>query len=182
MYSLFVLLRGTFWLDQMLELLVGESLLEQEEKGHFEQNASRAASPVPTAPDTTTPSITAVDVRSAFLGVNPRKVMGLDRLPIHALRSCVDQLAEVFTDIFTLSLLQAKAPTCFKKTTTIPLSDPEAAISEDRDNCTSSMMTLNAGAPKGCVLSPLRYSLYTHDCVAKFRMKAIYKFVENTTV
>eukprot|EP00061_Rhincodon_typus_P015170 g42699.t1 len=70
--------------------------------------------PALTAPDTPVPSVTAADIRLVFLGLNPRKVVGLDGVPGRALGSCSDQLAEVFTDIFSLSLLQAEVPTCFK--------------------------------------------------------------------
>eukprot|EP00061_Rhincodon_typus_P016902 g45356.t1 len=59
--------------------------------------------------------------RSVFLGVNPRKAIGPDSVPGRALGSCADQLVEVFTDIFNLSLLQAEAPTYFEKTTIIPV-------------------------------------------------------------
>eukprot|EP00061_Rhincodon_typus_P017660 g46451.t1 len=60
--------------------------------------------------DTPVPSVTAADVSSVFLRVNPRKVTGSDRVPSHALRSCMDLMEEVFIDIFSLSLLQAKVP------------------------------------------------------------------------
>eukprot|EP00061_Rhincodon_typus_P014661 g41831.t1 len=40
----------------------------------------------------------------------------------------------------------------------------------------------NAGTPQGYVLSPLLYSLYTHDCVAKFQMNATCTFAEDITV
>eukprot|EP00061_Rhincodon_typus_P014864 g42209.t1 len=77
--------------------------------------------PAPTASDTPVPSVTASDVRSVFLGINPKKATGPDGVPGRALRSCADQLVEVFTDIFNLSLLQAEVFTCFKKTTIIPV-------------------------------------------------------------
>ncbi|KAI3376417.1 hypothetical protein L3Q82_016438, partial [Scortum barcoo] len=47
---------------------------------------------------------------------------------------------------------------------------------------TSSTLTLNTGAPQGCVLSPLLYSLFTHDCVATHSSNTIIKFADDTTV
>eukprot|EP00061_Rhincodon_typus_P008972 g32058.t1 len=94
----------------------------------FKQNASGTVTSAPTAPDTPVPSVTTTDVRSVFLGVNPRKAMGPDGGRGQALRSCVDQLAEVFTEIFNLSLLQAKVPICFKKTTIIPIPKKAHAV------------------------------------------------------
>ena len=43
-------------------------------------------------------------------------------------------------------------------------------------------LTLNTGAPHGCVLSPLLYSLFTHDCVAMQASNSIIKFADDTTV
>ncbi|KAI3355726.1 hypothetical protein L3Q82_004316 [Scortum barcoo] len=49
---------------------------------------------------------------------------------------------------------------------------------------TSSTLTLNTEhrRPQGCVLSPLLYSLFTHDCVATHSSNTIIKFADNTTV
>jgi hypothetical protein len=44
------------------------------------------------------------------------------------------------------------------------------------------MLILNTGAPKGCVLSPLLYPLFTHDCVARHDSNNIIKFADGTTV
>ena len=47
---------------------------------------------------------------------------------------------------------------------------------------TSTSLILVTGFPQGCVLSPLLYSLFTHDCVAMHASNSITKFVDDTTV
>ena len=49
-------------------------------------------------------------------------------------------------------------------------------------NKLSSSLTLNTGAPQGCVLSPFLFSLYTHDCVSSHENAPLIKFADDTTV
>jgi hypothetical protein len=47
-------------------------------------------------------------------------------------------------------------------------------------NNISTLLILNTGAPQACVLSPLLYSLFNHDCVAMHASNSIIKFVNKT--
>ena len=46
----------------------------------------------------------------------------------------------------------------------------------------SSKITLNIGAPQGCVLSPFLFSLYTLDCKPSHEANTILKFADDTIV
>ena len=48
-------------------------------------------------------------------------------------------------------------------------------------NNTSATLILNPGAPQGCTLIPLLYSLFTHDCTARYDSNTIIKFADDTT-
>ena len=47
------------------------------------------------------------------------------------------------------------------------------------NNNTSAMLIRNTGGPHGCVLSPLLYSLFTHDCVATHDSNTIIKLADH---
>jgi hypothetical protein len=49
-------------------------------------------------------------------------------------------------------------------------------------NNTSAMVILDTGAPLGCVPSPILYSLFTHDCMARHNSNTIITFADDTTV
>ncbi|KAI4904189.1 hypothetical protein NFI96_000143 [Prochilodus magdalenae] len=50
------------------------------------------------------------------------------------------------------------------------------------DNLSSSVISLNTGVPQGCVLSPILYFLFTHDCAPIYGSNTIIKYADDTTV
>ena len=49
-------------------------------------------------------------------------------------------------------------------------------------NNTSNSITLSTGAPQGCVLSPLLFTLLTHDCTPTHSSNHLVKFADDTTL
>ncbi|KAK3525680.1 hypothetical protein QTP70_004899 [Hemibagrus guttatus] len=47
---------------------------------------------------------------------------------------------------------------------------------------TSTVLSISTGSPQGCVLSPLLYSLFTHDCTPAHHSNTIIKFADDITV
>ncbi|KAK3525720.1 hypothetical protein QTP70_006752 [Hemibagrus guttatus] len=201
------------------------------------------------------------EVKRTLCRVNPCKSAGPDNIPGRVLRECAEQLADVFTDIFNISLSSTIIPTCLtttivpmpKTSTVLCLNDycpfvyrPNHSTSDaitialhlalthmdNKDsyirmlftdfsstfntiipqhlieklslnislcnwildfltgrpqsvqigNSISSTTTLSTGAPQGCVLSSMLFTLLTHDCAAMHSSNHIVKFVNDTTV
>ena len=50
------------------------------------------------------------------------------------------------------------------------------------DTSTSSTIILNTEFPKGCILSPVLFTLYTHECIATHGSKTSTKFANDKTI
>ncbi len=61
------------------------------------------------------------DVRQVFRKNKRRKAPGLDSVTPICLKTCADQLAPIFTQIFNRSLELCEVPSCFKRSTIIPV-------------------------------------------------------------
>ncbi|KAK3558694.1 hypothetical protein QTP86_024504, partial [Hemibagrus guttatus] len=109
------------------------------------------------------------DVRQIFLKQKRRKAPGPDGVTPACLKTCADQLAFIFSQIFNRSLELCEVLACFKRSTIIPIPKKPKITG------------LNDYRP-GCVLSPLLFSLYTNDCTSTDPSVKLLKFADDTTV
>ena len=89
--------------------------------GRYEAQNIIPAQKTPPPPEDQVLSLSPASVRLALCRINSRKAGGPDNIPGRALKDCAVELTDVLTDIFNTSLSQAAVPTCFKKTTIIPV-------------------------------------------------------------
>jgi hypothetical protein len=85
----------------------------------FEVSKTEACMRASAVPDDCVITLSVADVSKTFKQVNIHKAAGPDGLPGCVLRAYADQLANVFTDIFNLSLNESVILTCFKQTTIV---------------------------------------------------------------
>ncbi|KAK3555576.1 hypothetical protein QTP86_022017 [Hemibagrus guttatus] len=89
--------------------------------GRFEAHINVAVRKTIPPPNDQVLCLSTADVRRTLCRVNPRKSAGPDNIPGRVLRECAEQLADVFTDLFNISLTSAVVPTCLKTTTIVPV-------------------------------------------------------------
>ncbi len=77
----------------------------------------------PATPLSPTPAlqISKDNVRQVFKKNKRRKAPGPDGVSPACLKTCADQLAPIFTQIFNISLELCEVPSCFKRSTIIPV-------------------------------------------------------------
>ena len=61
------------------------------------------------------------EVKNLFTKLNIRKAAGPDNISPSTLKSCAEQHAPIFCEIYNHSLNQCKVPTCFKSSTIFPV-------------------------------------------------------------
>ncbi|KAK3553187.1 hypothetical protein QTP86_031764, partial [Hemibagrus guttatus] len=113
------------------------------------------------------------DVRRAFRRVNTSKAAGPDGISGRVLRACADQLILDTRIMFYVKMLFVDYSSAFN--TIIP-----SALTTKLQHL--GLCPSLTGAPQGCVLSPLLYSLHTYDCVATTNSTTIIKFADDTVV
>ncbi len=86
----------------------------------------------------------------------------------------------IMPDLLSDKLTQLSVPTSICQWITSFLTDRQQLVRLGK--LTSRTLTISTGAPQGCILSPLLFSLYTNDCTSKDPSVKLLKFEDDTTV
>ncbi len=86
----------------------------------------------------------------------------------------------IMPDLLSNKLTQLSVPTSICQWITSFLTDRQQLVRLGK--LTARTLTISTGAPQGCVLSPLLFSLYTNDCTSKDPSVKLLKFADDTTV
>ncbi len=86
----------------------------------------------------------------------------------------------IIPDTLQNKLKQLSVPTSICQWITSFLTDRQQLVRLGKFS--SSTRTISTGAPQGCVLSPLLFSLYTNDCTSKEPSVKLLKFADDTTL
>ncbi len=86
----------------------------------------------------------------------------------------------IMPDLLSDKLTQLSVPTSICQWITSFLTDRQQLVRLGK--LTSRTLTISTGAPQGCVLSPLLFSIYTNDCTSKDPSVKLLKFADDTTV
>ncbi len=86
----------------------------------------------------------------------------------------------IIPDTLQNKLTQLSIPTSICQWLTSFLTDRQQLVRLGKFS--SSTHTISTGAPQGCVLSPLLFSLYTNDCTSKDPSVKLLKFADDTTL
>ncbi|KAK3523309.1 hypothetical protein QTP86_029514 [Hemibagrus guttatus] len=86
----------------------------------------------------------------------------------------------IIPDTLLNKLTQLSVPTFICQWITSFLTDRQQLVRLGK--FTSNNCTISTGAPQGCILSPLLFSLYTNDCTSKHPSIKLLKFADDTTV
>ncbi len=91
-------------------------------------------------------------------------------------------LNTIMPDLLSDKLTQLSVPTSICQWISSFLTDRQQLVRLGK--LTSRTLTISTGAPQGCVLSPLFFSLYTNDCTSKVWSSSVklLKFAYDTTV
>ncbi len=86
----------------------------------------------------------------------------------------------IIPDTLQNKLTHLSVPTSICQWNTSILTDRQQVVRLGQFS--SSTRTISTGAPQGCVLSPLLFSLYTNDCTYKDPSVKLLKFADDTTL